>query len=461
MSAPPPDQPRPTILALPPELTIHIFSQLEADPVHLPKPGAAANILAPVTLGQVCHDWRTLSRETPELWTDLRVVLGGSEERQDWDVDAVAAFLFAWIDRSKTRGIRLSLRQDIEMYDNFPTSLIFTLLARSAPRLEALHLEHLPHACVKDLMDGTDHGVDVVALPALKSFHISDNNIESVFRQPCSYRNLQSSPLLTDFGIIARYSFMVPKPAEFAWGRITRLSVATLRRDDILLILGETKELVECTLRWDGRSHRALPVPNQIVLPKLERLVLESSLTALLLDRLILPRLWDLGISLAPGIVWLDDGVLPGLRPLAPRITRLAVRIPEGELPVQDSYILAPFLRAFPNVENFIFEAPDASQLLWHSLASSEPMPLLRMKKLRVETWQTPAYVPLVELLEERVQAGSCDSEEHREEYSCERVRSFELILHGAAASRPPAVDARLYALKESGMCLRIGRAQC
>ncbi|KAF7332718.1 hypothetical protein MKEN_00155200 [Mycena kentingensis (nom. inval.)] len=438
---------RPPILTIPAEVTIEIFRCVACAPIELPRPGRV--LPAPFVFGLVCREWRSISRATPELWTQLTVVMRGDipiEKPIRWRA-AAARLLSGWIDASKAFPVSISLRI-VAPRASVPIGVFIDAIRRAASRIEGLRLEDVPADCVAKLFDGQER----IVLPLLRRIQVEHSALPE---KACFFDGLAiTSPLLTDVALLKNRGCHLPNGLH---GRLQRVIFHDLEQLMTLALLVSLPELRDCTLRCSGA---AIPQGQPAVIhSRLEELTLETTLTAFIFQHMHLPRLQHLTLGVDLGTGWLAH-LGESLAPGSHSVRRLTLCVfDDGQaLPNSD---LSAILVAFPNLERLDYVAHETTALMtllspWRPTLQSIRVPALT--ELRVELRQLlPEYLSIVALLEDRIKA--VDIHERRGvEYRCDRMRSLELVLGEDVAPPPPDVLARFEELRDMGMDISVRR---
>ncbi|KAJ7064467.1 hypothetical protein C8F01DRAFT_1126984 [Mycena amicta] len=140
---------RPLILSLPAELTIEIFRLVPSSPLRLPNPSP---VTVPLVFGEVCREWRRISRATPELWRSLIIILDSAIKQPGRWRSAVGKLVSGWVDRSEPFPIHLAFTQRPNAIFSTPPLIIGTFI-RAASRLEEFRIEYLPLAARTEMFD--------------------------------------------------------------------------------------------------------------------------------------------------------------------------------------------------------------------------------------------------------------------------------------------------------------------
>ncbi|KAJ7457065.1 hypothetical protein FB451DRAFT_1275835 [Mycena latifolia] len=315
----------PLILTIPPEITAEIFAHC------LPSSPCRPEIdTAPLLLGRICRDWRSIALDSPELWASLEID----------GVDVFVDLVEIWLSRARNFPLTLVLKISIldEEWNNAP--LYIDVLQRHAQTWRDVMLE-LPFENL--LLFRPD-----LQLPMLERLTIgfyNDDEAEipvNAFRHAPSLRHLQ-----LDIRIH-------PEAMPLPWAQLTSFESPSgvLTCESFLIILQCTPNITKCKV----------DIHNETEADRLPKVPPLMFLTTLSLGTSI-PKVMDILEHLSfPALQVLDlSGILLGGRELLPplhrflskpgcRLRELAIRIAGGGPRDED---IIRLLETQPGLEKF------------------------------------------------------------------------------------------------------------
>ncbi|KAJ7052177.1 hypothetical protein C8F01DRAFT_1171197, partial [Mycena amicta] len=283
-------------LSIPPEITSDIFALLPTGVISTMDPDA---LIVPLVFGQVCREWRSISRGTPALWSTLTLkIYYNSTEPRERRL-ALEELVAGWIERSGQQPLHLSLSgsHPYSWGSAFTTYIVET----HALRIQELHLD-LATVRFSQFAEGTS-----ARLPILRRF---SGRVYASPSTQCSFALLEHSPLLRDFafsgGILLDSSMYIP------WAQLVRLTASNgVTTAQVLKILSLATCLEEFTLQSVSPSpDTGIDLENmtELVHPCLRKIdIYGASIHALLLPLLRLPELEDLSLVLTYGARSIED----------------------------------------------------------------------------------------------------------------------------------------------------------
>ena len=274
----------PISLSLPPEILSEIF--LYAGLSNLSSKSDSSNVTVPLLLGKVCTAWRQIAWSMSELWSciDIRV----SRKRSDTQ----AALLREWLERSGHRPLSISLTSENDEHswrDALTPTAVISELASVCYKWQKIDL-FLPEAWYECLSKIGNH------LPLLTSVTVHPSANEFI---PRPMHVFSEAPLLHEVSFSHYYLHDVSLP----WGQLTKLKAKCISTDECLEAIQRSTQLVDCHFEDVYPPEDQFPLPSSPVVNqhlKILRVVLSTgTVIAPLLDRLTLPSLHSLEISLA------------------------------------------------------------------------------------------------------------------------------------------------------------------
>ncbi|KAJ7125441.1 hypothetical protein C8R46DRAFT_80762 [Mycena filopes] len=240
------------ILSLPTEITAAIFLRCcDSEP----SPWAA--LKGPLLLAQICHEWREIAINTPELWRSVRLEARSS-----------VALLKLWLARSGNAPL-----------DVMALKLGAETLPLVASTLHAHHWQNvkfeLPFNSYTDLDLGN------AALPVLRSISL---DVFSADPPPTAVVTL-NAPMLREAHLRMPTGVRVDLP----WSQITTLTLTAIDLTECISVLRKCAALVKLSVSTNGP---VLPPTKPILLHALESLqcnLMGGSIP--ILDHLTLPHL--------------------------------------------------------------------------------------------------------------------------------------------------------------------------
>lgn len=284
------------IKRMPPEIMARVFDF--CGDVHVRGPHCEPSRRAPLLLGGVCRNWRTLSLALPRLWTALYLDLPTTGT-----FDTQEEILHAWIHRSHPFPISLWLWNDF-LTDDVPAPFLRRLshiIAENAERWRAIFV-HFPSA-TRDW----DHFNALVRcqMPALEELEISPQCVPWAPFRP------EFLPRLKELQIPA--GAMPDSHRTLPWTQLTQLTLRGGYRpadiEELLRILTCAPLLAhlhveitqyKCETKWDGARERiSMPCLATLVLVTISNHedcithFMDAVTTPALRDFQLLTRVWD------------------------------------------------------------------------------------------------------------------------------------------------------------------------
>lgn len=214
-----------SILTLPTEITAEIFARC------LPEVASTPRIdTAPLLLGRICSNWRSISLDTPELWSSLKVAVSDTpvDSVEKWLTRARHCPLSLVVDcfQSDGRFIDVLQRHSYTWHD-VELGLPFEQFYRFEPDLRLPMLEGLAIAAV--------------------NYHPPVEHPVNAFRNAPALRHLR---LLTS---------VLPAHLALPWTQLTSFESDALSPDECLNVLKYTPNIVECVFGIYFTAPDALP----------------------------------------------------------------------------------------------------------------------------------------------------------------------------------------------------------
>lgn len=277
---------------------------------------------APLLLGLVCSQWRSVSRSTPRLWSSIHVAVSGDPpwndrgpvkiDEKNQHMEAIQAWL------SLSGGLPLSIsffhaHSSSEYAELYTETLISTLLQFSHRWINVCFFTSRFSPALSSI------SIEAVPLLETFSFHVSSHSkigASDIFRAP-QLRKISSS-----------HWRMIPEDMD--WSHVTSLSLEArgyvherLTPVGALGILRNCPNLVHCRLEFPWNTSYFI-TGDVVTLPLLETLTVKKgpSFLNLFFEQLRLPALIKLEFSSAPLI---RDGDIvvpedPSIYALLPRL---------------------------------------------------------------------------------------------------------------------------------------------
>ncbi|KAJ7049895.1 hypothetical protein C8F01DRAFT_1181368 [Mycena amicta] len=391
-------------LSIPPEITSDIFALLPTGVISTMDLDA---LIVPLVLGQVCREWRSISRGTPALWRTLTLNIhddaGESRER----CLALEELVAGWIERSGQQPLHLSMSASHPY--SWESAFMIYLIETHASRIQELHLDLENVRFAQFAADGAS-----ARFPILRSF---SGRVKSTPSTHFSFALLEHSPLLREFAfnsdVLLASSLYIP------WAQLVRFSASNgLDTAQVLKILSLATCLEEFTHRSQAVSrsrNTSIDLANMTALvhPCLRKMdIYGTSIHAVLLPLLRLPKLEDLSLVLTYGARSIED-LLAFIERSDCRLKRLKIGASLG------SRELRTLFAAVSQLDKLSYTCTLLGELI-SVLASTSPDPFLpNLKSLAftTDTFVPPRYLSLVEMLESRAQENS----------GCARVKEFSV----------------------------------
>ncbi|KAK7035935.1 hypothetical protein R3P38DRAFT_610643 [Favolaschia claudopus] len=315
------------ILDLPPEITAQIF--IHCLPLDLDPPSL---LTAPLLLGQICTQWRTIAWQTPALWTALKV-----------DSARIPITLVeGWLGRAGTLPLSLAIAVSLWQGEEWECAGVIAVFKRYSSTWRKVALE-IPWEAFESL--AAESPLD---LPLLESLAIWTEDLDELDGAP-PLRAFRDAHALRKLSVVANLN---PNALEFPWTQLTSFECHNsggMDYRDFLTILQHTPNLVECDAAIYGDSER--PLPDVPPLTSLTSLALEmSDVEAMgLFSHITLPALQIFDLS---RVLFSGRKLVERLRPFLSnpdcRLRELVIRI-DGDRPEEADFI--QLLEAQPSLE--------------------------------------------------------------------------------------------------------------
>ncbi|KAJ7472368.1 hypothetical protein B0H11DRAFT_1352646 [Mycena galericulata] len=277
------------VLTLPFEITTKIFVQCIVE-TEEPNPGSA-----PLLLGRICRQWRSIALSTPQLWSSFKKTLNIDKTLNVHAsrYSSLLELLQIWFSRSAMHPLKLKIR-----YGGLrirPTPEPFhRLLLQQAHRWQEVTL-CLPHADLVQLFEEFTGN-----FPLLQTLDISLPH-RTEFIPPLSFAPLSISRFLQTFHVCG--DFLRPLTSSVPWTQLTRFDGYRLTRFEGYEIMRLCPLLQECRLyliqnltEEPTAAFRPLLLPNLRVL-HLRESPSDHSHDLGLLTALTLPALKELDFT--------------------------------------------------------------------------------------------------------------------------------------------------------------------
>ncbi|KAJ7678952.1 hypothetical protein DFH06DRAFT_502161 [Mycena polygramma] len=262
--------------ALPVELATEIFKFALPDILSDPHPSQA-----PLLLAQVCRDWRRLTLDTPQLWSNLTL--------SDGNVHHPPTLLIEqWLNRAKLVALSLWIG-----HQNFPDSFMY-LISWNRTKWKALefHSHGFPLFALSKILSG--------GFPSLRKLVIDSKSLwDQDFYSRATINGFTDAPLLKELHLEG--SPPLSNKIYIPWSQLTRYLYTTrtvVETYDVLRILSRTPNLLHCSLtasagfRGETSSHTVPPLTH------LKSLTFPRGKCAAILPHLTLPALESLDVGL-------------------------------------------------------------------------------------------------------------------------------------------------------------------
>ncbi|KAJ7667465.1 hypothetical protein DFH06DRAFT_218907 [Mycena polygramma] len=253
------------VLTLPAEIVAEIFHCfLPVYPLCPPTCG----ILAPTTLGQICHEWREIALSTPSLWRAISLYLD-FDRRKGSDKESLKnmfCILETWLERSCScpLAIRFEVIQKEDTHSLKIEPFLQAIVSHST-RWEYLKIS-LPQ------MHNPRFNTSCSA-PLLRDLGIGEGGM---CWAPMCWAPSVEAPNLRQLVVTAQFhdTFVPLLP----WNQLTALHLASVSPPQFMGILHHTANLVHCRLTIfmtpTAESDAARIDPRPLTLPRLEVLVM-------------------------------------------------------------------------------------------------------------------------------------------------------------------------------------------
>jgi F-box-like len=279
---------------VPPEIWAQIFAASVDDAWTPEYPQIDVN-KPPLLLGRICSSWRTISLNTPELWSSIYIPRRTRA--------TAIPLIEAWLQRSGAMPLFIEINS---LSSDFPSAVLDVFIPYSG-RWRNLAL-YMSNTTLAGLFAKT-------TLPSLDTLMLRVSGRPQQLTIPSSAKQLRSIALVMSRGIR-------PKPHIFVfpWSQLSYISVTSLSGsiDDSWDILSHCSALTYCSL-FAAASTSSPRTSPPLCLPHLSMLQLTTNLDpGPFLDSLILPCLVELEID------FIDIRDEPNTWPKLPIITLVA-----------------------------------------------------------------------------------------------------------------------------------------
>ncbi|KAG6914619.1 hypothetical protein DXG01_016270 [Tephrocybe rancida] len=297
-------------LSTPPDYVYDRWATFPAHKAVLPRisfhQGSSAD---PMTLAQVCHQWRDVALSTPLLWSSINILC--SDKRQQ------VPLLEAWLERSSDCPLSIRFVESVagsaahdEKFD-FPqspfTADIMSLLVAQAHRWKEIDFS-FSRQISPVLSNIALTSFPILETASIVSRQATDHTFGGVAPLKKVWQAIHSSPSFCSGRWEMEY--LEENLKDIPWGQLTAIDV-TMPLDSLFRILPLCPNLVELrytdplyaynptTLSSDSRPLCEDKPEEEIVMPKLRRLSLRMDQPPhTILDRLTLPKLSSYNIQL-------------------------------------------------------------------------------------------------------------------------------------------------------------------
>jgi hypothetical protein len=299
---------------------------------------------APLSLGQVCREWRTIAISAPSLWTSLLIC--GS----DAQIGRLLPAIQLWLARSGTLPLSIGICVFQARELTYPSlDKIIAELVPHSHRWERLHLR-IPAAYLERLLDRP-----AVPFPSLRSLRL-DPTTSVDEMGTWSFRISPGATALRHLSINGHTVQFSPCRITAPWSQLTALSsTAHMTIDDCFEIFRLCANLHTCSLLSVHTSFRRLNFCQPrapIVVPDLSALCVHCTGDsfhglAALLNALQLTGLRTLEIAGPPLDFWPQSQFRGFLARSSPPLTRVAFsNIPMSEDNLLENIRMLPELTA-------------------------------------------------------------------------------------------------------------------
>jgi hypothetical protein len=255
--------------AIPPEILAEIFIEcLPKDEFLIPSANAA-----PMSVSQVCGQWRGVAVSTPKLWCSMKYVI------QERDANAKTALFSTWLERSRNHPLQLSVSFRRSHHPDVIDAII-----RVSNRLESISFL-LPASSWQPLTQIRGN------LSRLRRISVNTSHPDTFRGKP--FLGFSEAPMLdrVDLGFPA-------SGIELPWSQITR---ATIRSQDVhecLRALRRATKIEVCTfVRCEPFTYLLHHYAPVTLVPLRSLHIIEGTGTCHFLDSLTVPNLREIAFS--------------------------------------------------------------------------------------------------------------------------------------------------------------------
>jgi hypothetical protein len=310
---------------IPPEITAEIFTHCLPDSISPPELDAA-----PLLLERICRDWRTIARDSPELWTSLKIHRSGFP----------AGLIETWLSRAQTLPLSLVLEVSTWEDEEWNAAPVVAVFGRHSQTWYDVTLD-IPFEQLYLLRPD-------LSLPLLERLTIGSHYFPPTHPPLKAFKN---SPALRRLTLQLAIH---PTLLQLPWTQITSFESQSYHSmpEQILAILQCTPNVVECTVAIHNESELH-PLPDVAPLMFLTSLSFETGTTETMdiFDHISAPALQVLDFS---HILFSGRELVARLHPILSKpdcqLRELRIRI-DGDKPREDDFIA--LLQTQPALEKF------------------------------------------------------------------------------------------------------------
>ncbi|KAJ6510381.1 hypothetical protein C8R45DRAFT_792247, partial [Mycena sanguinolenta] len=213
------------ILDFPPEITSVIFKHCVLDAYneewHKEGFSTLSEKSAPLLLGRICRQWRSIAWSTPELWTAIQVEC-------PYFIESVLPRLDLWLLR--TGSLPLAIDIKYRLHPDTSSDGLRELVQRHAGQLQDLSLDVTPGY---DLFNWDEMG----QLPALEKFSLASLS----FRYQGMITGFKDAPALREVHFLTNFK---STNIDLPWVQLTTVRMDHVTLPACLLLLSLTPNLV-------------------------------------------------------------------------------------------------------------------------------------------------------------------------------------------------------------------------
>ncbi|KAF9467520.1 hypothetical protein BDZ94DRAFT_1318511 [Collybia nuda] len=419
------------------EISLIMFPELDI---------SAYDSTTPLLLGSICKTWRDLAWATPRLWSTILVKVKNPE---NYYHPPKVNLLEEWLLRSRELpvSIHLALTKPRKPRDATIMWQIMSLIARCSERWQHINLD-IPYFFNKDFCPVPK------GYSQLQSLRVSG----LVWNFPQDLDPFEAAPVLREVSLQNYMGGLFPASS------ISHLTVESVSIHECLMLLQRHPNLVNCTFGSISTfDFNSTPLPTTVDALSLEFLKLSfthmgAEAASLLLDKLFVPSLCDLTLSVYKDVSPIDNLVSLVQRSSC-RLTRLGLLYMNiSDTQLVEGLAVLPSLREL-ELRVAAFGTRIIKQLTLDS--NQDPsvpvfLPNLKMLSLTLGDQNTIDSIALVAMVRSRWRrqesAGDAEVNNGSRAESIARLEAFNITAIDCDSLNDPVILGQLQELEDDGL---------